>query len=135
MVDTKEIEKTLAEEKECVCSMMEMIAKITAADFDSSGEFDYESAHTVLLCDLVFKQYLKNEYKVAMETLALAFLMAGMNHTAELLTVASSGYTEEKGKYYLDRFFEYSDIYETYEMGRQIYADMEGSDGEDDSYM
>ena len=72
---------------------------------------------------------------MAMEVLAASFMLAEMETSGELLSVAAAGYTDEKGKFYLDRFFEYSDIYETYEIGKQLFADTEDDDGEDDSDM
>jgi hypothetical protein len=136
MINKKKKEKVIAEEKtECACPMIDAIAMITARDFDESGVFDPDSPHTVLLCDIIFKLYLKGEYKVAMEVLAASFMLAEMETSGELLSVAAAGYTDEKGKFYLDRFFEYSDIYETYEIGKQLFADTEDDDGEDDSDM
>lgn len=136
MINKKKKEKVIAEEKtECACPMIDAIAMITARDFDESGVFDPDSPHTVLICDIIFKLYLKGEYKVAMEILAASFMLAEMETSGELLSVAAAGYTDEKGKFYLDRFFEYSDIYETYEIGKQLFADTEDDDGEDDSDM
>ena len=136
MINKKKKEKVIAEEKtECACPMIDAIAMITARDFDESGVFDPDSPHTVLLCDIIFKLYLKGEYKGAMEVLAASFMLAEMETSGELLSVAAAGYTDEKGKFYLDRFFEYSDIYETYEIGKQLFADTEDDDGEDDSDM
>jgi|LFRM01.1.fsa_nt_gb hypothetical protein len=136
MINKKKKEKVIAEEKtECACPMIDAIAMITARDFDESGVFDPDSPHTVLICDIIFKLYLKGEYKVAMEVLAASFMLAEMETSGELLSVAAAGYTDEKGKFYLDRFFEYSDIYETYEIGKQLFADTEDDDGEDDSDM
>ena len=136
MINRKKKEKVIAEEKtECACPMIDAIAMITARDFDESGVFDPDSPHTVLICDIIFKLYLKGEYKVAMEVLAASFMLAEMETSGELLSVAAAGYTDEKGKFYLDRFFEYSDIYETYEIGKQLFADTEDDDGEDDSDM
>ena len=136
MINKKKKEKVITEEKtECACPMIEAIAMITARDFDESGVFDPDSPHTVLICDIIFKLYLKGEYKVAMEVLAASFMLVEMETSGELLSVAAAGYTDEKGKFYLDRFFEYSDIYETYEIGKQLFADTEDDDGEDDSDM
>ncbi len=136
MINKKKKEKVIAEEKtECACPMIDAIAMITARDFDESGVFDPDSPHTVLICDIIFKLYLKGEYKVAMEVLAASFMLAEMETSGELLSVAAAGYTDEKGKFYLDRFFDYSDIYETYEIGKQLFADTEDDDGEDDSDM
>ena len=136
MINKKKKEKVIAEEKaECACPMIDAIAMITARDFDESGVFDPDSPHTVLICDILFKLYLTGEYKVAMEVLAASFMLAEMETSGELLSVAAAGYTDEKGKFYLDRFFEYSDIYETYEIGKQLFADTEDDDGEDDSDM
>ena len=136
MINKKKKEKVIAEEKtECACPMIDAIAMITARDFDESGVFDPDSPHTVLICDIIFKLYLKGEYKVAMEVLAASFMLVEMETSGELLSVAAAGYTDEKGKFYLDRFFEYSDIYETYEIGKQLFADTEDDDGEDDSDM
>ena len=136
MINKKKKEKVITEEKtECACPMIDAIAMITARDFDESGVFDPDSPHTVLICDIIFKLYLKGEYKVAMEVLAASFMLAEMETSGELLSVAAAGYTDEKGKFYLDRFFEYSDIYETYEIGKQLFADTEDDDGEDDSDM
>ena len=136
MINKKKKEKVITEEKtECACPMIDAIAMITARDFDESGVFDPDSPHTVLICDIIFKLYLKGEYKVAMEVLAASFMLAEMETSGELLSVAAAGYTDEKGKFYLDRFFEYSDIYETYEIGKQLLADTEDDDGEDDSDM
>ena len=136
MINKKKKEKVIAEEKtECACPMIDAIAMITARVFDESGVFDPDSPHTVLICDIIFKLYLKGEYKVAMEVLAASFMLAEMETSGELLSVAAAGYTDEKGKFYLDRFFEYSDIYETYEIGKQLFADTEDDDGEDDSDM
>lgn len=136
MINKKKKEKVIAEEKtECACPMIDAIAMITARDFDESGVFDPDSPHTVLICDIIFKLYLKGEYKGAMEVLAASFMLAEMETSGELLSVAAAGYTDEKGKFYLDRFFEYSDIYETYEIGKQLFADTEDDDGEDDSDM
>ena len=136
MINKKKKEKVITEEKtECACPMIDAIAMITARDFDESGVFDPDSPHTVLICDIIFKLYLKGEYKVAMEVLAASFMLAEMEASGELLSVAAAGYTDEKGKFYLDRFFEYSDIYETYEIGKQLFADTEDDDGEDDSDM
>ena len=136
MINRKKKEDVIAEEKtECACPMMDAISMITARDFDESGVFDPDSPHTVLICDIIFKLYIKGEYKVAMEVLAAAFLMAEMETSGELLVVAAAGYTDDKGKFYLDRFFEYSNIYEVYELGKQIFGDMEDDDGEDDSDM
>ena len=136
MINKKKKEKVIAEEKtECACPMIDAIAMITARDFDESGVFDPDSPHTVLICDTIFKLYLKGEYKVAMEVLAASFMLAEMETSGELLSVAAAGYTDEKGKFYLDRFFEYSDIYETYEIGKQLFADTDDDDGEDDSDM
>ena len=112
MINKKKKEKVITEEKtECACPMIDAIAMITARDFDESGVFDPDSPHTVLICDIIFKLYLKGEYKVAMEVLAASFMLAEMETSGELLSVAAAGYTDEKGKFYLDRFFEYSDIY------------------------
>lgn len=136
MINKKKKEKVITEEKtECACPMIDAIAMITARDFDESGVFDPDSPHTVLICDILFKLYLTGEYKVAMEVLAASFMLAEMETSGELLSVAAAGYTDEKGKFYLDRFFEYSDIYETYEIGKQLFADTEDDDGEDDSDM
>lgn len=136
MINRKKKEDVIAEEKtECACPMMDAISMITARDFDESGAFDPDSPHTVLICDIIFKLYLKGEYKVAMEVLAAAFLMAEMETAGELLAVAAAGYTDDKGKFYLDRFFEYSNIYEIYELGKQIFGEMEDDDDEDDSDM
>ena len=136
MINKKKKEKVITEEKtECACPMIDAIAMITARDFDESGVFDPDSPHTVLICDIIFKLYLKGEYKVAMEVLAASFMLAEMETSGELLSVAAAGYTDEKGKFYLDRFFEYSDIYETYAIGKQLFADTEDDDGEDDSDM
>ena len=136
MINKKKKEKAITEEKtECACPMIDAIAMITARDFDESGVFDPDSPHTVLICDIIFKLYLKGEYKVAMEVLAASFMLAEMETSGELLSVAAAGYTDEKGKFYLDRFFEYSDIYETYAIGKQLFADTEDDDGEDDSDM
>ncbi len=136
MINKKKKEKVIAEEKtECACPMIDAIAMITARDFDESGVFDPDSPHTVRICDIIFKLYLKGQYKVAMEVLAASFMLAEMETSGELLSVAAAGYTDEKGKFYLDRFFEYSDIYETYEIGKQLFADTEDDDGEDDSDM
>lgn len=136
MINKKKKEKVITEEKtECACPMIDAIAMITARDFDESGVFDPDSPHTVLICDIIFKLYLKGEYKVAMEVLAASFMLAEVETSGELLSVAAAGYTDEKGKFYLDRFFEYSDIYETYEIGKQLFADTEDDDGEDDSDM
>lgn len=136
MINKKKNEEVVAEEKkEYACPMLDAIAMITARDFDESGMFDPESPHTVLICDLIFKLYLIGLYKNAMEALAAAFLMSDMESPGELLSVAASGYTDEKGKYYFDRFFEYSDIYETYKLSKQIFGDMEDVDDEDDSDM
>ena len=136
MINKKKNEEVVAEEKtEYACPMLDAIAMITARDFDESGVFDPDSPHTVLICDIIFKLYLKGEYKVAMEVLAASFMLAEMETSGELLSVAAAGYTDEKGKFYLDRFFEYSDIYETYEIGKQLFADTEDDDGEDDSDM
>ena len=136
MINKKKNEEVVAEEKkEYACPMIDAIAMITARDFDESGVFDPDSPHTVLICDIIFKLYLKGEYKVAMEVLAASFMLAEMETSGELLSVAAAGYTDEKGKFYLDRFFEYSDIYETYEIGKQLFADTEDDDGEDDSDM
>ena len=136
MINKKKKEKVITEEKtECACPMIDAIAMITARDFDESGVFDPDSPHTVLICDIIFKLYLKGEYKVAMEVLAASFMLVEMETSGELLSVAAAGYTDEKGKFYLDRFFEYSDIYETYEIGKQLFADTEDDDGEDDSDM
>ena len=136
MINKKKKEKVIAEEKtECACPMIDAIAMITARDFDESGVFDPDSPHTVLICDIIFKLYHKGEYKVAMEVLAASFMLAEMETSGELLSVAAAGYTDEKGKFYLDSFFEYSDIYETYEIGKQLFADTDDDDGEDDSDM
>jgi hypothetical protein len=136
MINKKKKEDVIAEEKtECACPMIDTIAMITARDFDESGMFDSDSPHTVLICDLIFKLYLIGLYKNAMEVLVVAFLISDMESSGELLSVAASGYTDEKGKYYFDKFFEYSDIYETYKLGKQIFGDVEGADGEDDSDM
>ena len=136
MINKKKNEEVVAEEKkEYACPMIDAIAMITARDFDESGVFDPDSPHTVLICDIIFKLYLKGEYKVAMEVLAASFMLAEMETSGELLSVAAAGYTDEKGKFYLDGFFEYSDIYETYEIGKQLFADTEDDDGEDDSDM
>lgn len=136
MINKKKKEDVITEEeKEYACPMMDAIAMITARDFDGSGMFDPDSPHTVLICDLIFKLYLIGLYKNAMEVLAAAFLMSDMEPSGELLSVAASGYSDEKGKYYLDKFFEYSDIYETYKLGKQIFGDVEDADGEDDSDM
>ena len=136
MINKKKKEDVITEEKtEHACPMMDAIAMITARDFDESGVFDPDSPHTVLICDIIFKLYLKGEYKGAMEVLAASFMLAEMETSGELLSVAAAGYTDEKGKFYLDRFFEYSDIYETYEIGKQLFADTEDDDGEDDSDM
>ena len=106
MINKKKKEKVITEEKtECACPMIDAIAMITARDFDESGVFDPDSPQ------------------------------AEMETSGELLSVAAAGYTDEKGKFYLDRFFEYSDIYETYEIGKQLFADTEDDDGEDDSDM
>ena len=136
MINRKKKEDVISEKKtECACPMMDVIAMITARDFDESGFFDLDSPHTVLICDIIFKLYLKGEYKVAMEVLAADCTLADMETSGELLSVAAAGYTDGKGKYYLDRFFEYADIYETYEMGKQIFSNVEDDDGEDDSDM
>ena len=136
MINKKKKEDVITEEKtEHACPMMDAIAMITARDFDESGMFDPDSPHTVLICDLIFKLYLIGLYKNAMEVLAVAFLISDMESSGELLSVAASGYTDEKGKYYFDKFFEYFDIYETYKLGKQIFGDVEGADGEDDSDM
>lgn len=136
MINKKKNADVITEEKtECACPMMDAIAMITARDFDESGMFDPDSPHTVLICDLIFKLYLTGLYKNAMEALAAAFLMSDMESSGELLSVAASGYTDEKGKFYLDRFFEYSNIYETYALGKQIFGEMEDDDDEDDSDM
>ena len=138
MINIKKKEEVITNEDVkagCGCPMMDFIAKLAAIDFDESGEFEYDSAHTVLLCDLMLKLYNREEYKEAMEIMAVAFLMADMHETSQLISVASSGYTEESGKFFLERFFKYSDLYETYMLGRKIYAAEEDDDGEDDSDM
>lgn len=136
MINRKKKEDVITEEKtEYACPMMDTIAMITARDFDESEVFDSDLPHTVPICDLIFKLYLVGLYKNAMEALAAAFLMADMEPSGELLSVAAAGYTDEKGKYYLDKFFEYSDIYETYKLSKQIFGDVEDADGEDDSDM
>ena len=77
MINREKKEDVIAEEKkECACPMMDAISMITARDFDESGVFDPDSPHTVLICDIIFKLYLKGEYKVAMEMLAAAFMLA-----------------------------------------------------------
>lgn len=99
MINKKKNEEVVAEDKtEYACPMMDAIAMITARDFDESGMFDPDSPHTVLICDLIFKLYLIGLYKNAMEVLAAAFLMSDMESSGELLSVAASGYTDEKGK-------------------------------------
>ena len=87
MIITNEIKKSVTEGNEGACPMMEMIAKITAADFDESGEFDYEAAHTVLLCDLIFKLYLRSDYKAAMETIAICNQKGGVTKTTTTLNL------------------------------------------------
>lgn len=124
MINKTKKEDVISEKKtEYACPMMDAIAMITARDFDESGLFDFDSPHTVLVCDIIFKLYLKGEYKVAMEVLAAAFMLADMETSGELLSVAAAGYTDGKGKYYMDRFFEYSDIYAQAIRMRQMSAE------------
>ena len=130
MIIGKKNENVITEENEameCVCPMMDFIAKLVAIDFDESDAFEYDSPYTVLLCDLIFKLYDREEYKEAMELLAVAFMMADMNDTSENLAIASSGYSEEKGRFFLNRFFAYSSICDTYVLSRQLFASEEAS--------
>ncbi len=121
MINKKENEKTREEMAECACSMIDVIAKIVAADFDESGEFEYDAPHTAFLCDLIFKMYEREEYKEAMEVLAMSFMMLGMEDTTGLMAVAAAGYSDENGRFFLNRFFEYSAICDIYEKGLQMY--------------
>jgi hypothetical protein len=122
-------------ETEVTCPMMNYIAKMTAIDFDESGEFEYDQPHTVLLCNLILGLYSRGEYKEAMTLLAIAFIMVDMEDSAEMIGAAAAGYTEEKGKFFLEQFFDRSGLIETYLLGLEIYGEEEEEDGKDDSYM
>ena len=122
-------------ETEVTCPMMNYIAKMTAIDFDESGEFEYDQPHTVLLCNLILGLYSRGEYKEAMTLLAVAFMMVDMEDSAEMIGAAAAGYTEEKGKFFLEQFFDRSGLIETYLLGLEIYGEEEEEDGRDDSYM
>lgn len=91
----KDVIAEMNEHTECAYSMMDSIAKMTAIDFDDSGAFGYDSPHTVLFCDLIFKLYSRAEYKEAMALMAVAFMMVGMDDSSHLMGVAASGYTED----------------------------------------
>ena len=124
-----------SEKAECVCPMMDYIAKMTAIDFDESGEFEYDAPHTVLLCNLILGLYSRGEFKEAMALLAVAFMMVGMEDSAGMMGVAAAGYTEENGRYFLEQFFDHSGLIETYLLGLEVYGEEEDADGEDDSDM
>ena len=117
------------EKSEGAYPVMDYIAKMTAIDFDESGEFEYDSPHTVLLCNLILGLYSRGEFKEAMALLAVAFMMADMEDSAEMMGVVAAGYTEENGRYFLEQFFDHSGLIETYLLGLEIYADEEDTDG------
>ncbi len=131
----KDVTTEKKEKMEGTYPVMDYVAKMTAIDFDESGEFEYDSPHTVLLCNLILGFYSRGEFKEAMALLAVAFMMTGMEDAAEMMGVAAAGYTEENGRYFLEQFFDHSGLIETYLLGLEIYAEEEDADGKDDSDM
>lgn len=123
------------EKKEITCPITNYIAKMTAIDFDESGEFEYDQPHTVLLCNLILGLYTRGEYKEAMTLLAVAFMMVDMDDSAKMIGAAAAGFTEETGKFFLEQFFDHSELIETYLLGLEMYGEEEEEDGKDDSYM
>ena len=126
----KKREEVNADKKEsnsCACPMMDYIAKLIAVDMEESGLFEYDEAHTIMLCDLVFRLYEREDYKEAMEAFAAVFMITGMESTSELLSVATSGYTDGHARFFLGKLFEYADLYTIYEMGRELFLSGEVS--------
>ena len=131
----KDVTTEKNEKMEVTYPVMDYVAKMTAIDFDESGEFKYDSPHTVLLCNLILGLYSRGEFKEARALLAVAVMMVGMEDSAEMMGVAAAGYTEENGRYFLEQFFDHSGLIETYLLGLEIYAEEEDADGKDDSDM
>ena len=127
IIGKKNENDSTAERTECGCPMLDFIAKLIALDLQESDELEIGSAHTLLLYDLIIKLYEREEYKEAMEALAVAFMLSDMENTSQLISVATSGYTESNAKFFMDRLFEYSNLRMSYEVGRQIFEDEEAS--------